>query len=202
MTDPFRSPRLVYRAIEQNEEDNAFFYKLLTDAEAFWNFDIRLQKPWSRKESDKYAVGKENRLISVMICVPVPNEEEGKEEKLKPVGIIGMFKPSEWEVHHNHSGIFLYIAREEQRKGYGGEAIEWILKWAFETRGLHRVGIEYAGWSEDTGKLYRRLGFQDEGRDREFLFFKGKYWDKVNLGMLNSEWSQMQVRKQKMAVQK
>jgi RimJ/RimL family protein N-acetyltransferase len=197
MTSAFRSERLVYRAIEQNDEDNAFFYSLLSDTEGFGNYDIRLQKPFSRKESDKYAADHENRLLAVMICLPIPNSEGGEKggEKLKPIGVVGLGGLPQWGLHHSHSGIFLFIEKGEQRKGYGGEAIEWVLKWAFETRGLHRVGIEYVGWSEETGKLYRRVGFRDEGRTREFLYRGGRWWDKVNLGMLDWEWREMQERK-------
>jgi RimJ/RimL family protein N-acetyltransferase len=73
--------------------------------------------------------------------LPVPSDGGKGADKLKPIGVVGLGGLPALGLHHSHSGIFLFIEKGEQRKGYGGEAIEWVLKWAFETRGLHRVGI-------------------------------------------------------------
>jgi len=37
-------------------------------------------------------------------------------------------------------------------------------------------------------RLYERLGFVHEGRKRDYLWFDGKYWDMVQLAMLEHEW--------------
>jgi len=195
MANTFRSQRLVYRAVEENDDDKAFLHSLVTDSENFANFDPQLLKPFSKKDSEKYFANFPEKLLAVLICLPITPSKTLEEEPssegtkvLRPIGFIGLQKIESYNLHHRHSNLFLFIGKTEQRKGYGGEAIEWILKWAFEMRGLHRVSIGYMAWNLDAGRLYERLGFVEEGRERECFFFEGGWWDKVVLGMLEGEW--------------
>jgi RimJ/RimL family protein N-acetyltransferase len=114
---------------------------------------------------------------------------------LKPIGFIGLQKIAEYDLHHRNSDLFLYIEKAKQRKGYGGEAIEWALKWGFDMRELHRVSIGYIGWNPDAGRLYERLGFVQEGRERECFFSQGRFWDKVVMGMLEGEWRALEAKR-------
>jgi RimJ/RimL family protein N-acetyltransferase len=116
---------------------------------------------------------------------------------LKPIGIIGLDKIEEKNAQHRNSNIFIFIEKGKQGKGYGGEAIRWVLRWAFKTRGLHRVGIAYAGWNEGAGRLNARLGFVGEGREREALFWAGMWWDKIGLGILEGEWREREERRRR-----
>jgi RimJ/RimL family protein N-acetyltransferase len=51
------------------------------------------------------------------------------------------------------------------------------------------VGISYYGWNPGAGRLYEKLGFKEEGRERELFWMGGKRWDKIRMGMLESEWA-------------
>lgn len=192
MANNLRSERLVYRAIEDNEADNAFFHTLLSDTQSFLKYDSRIMsfKPVSRKDSERYKREHSDKILSVIICLPVEKTDgAGKPAvDLKPIGIVGLDKLWEEKIHHRFSEIFVFIKEGEQGKGYGSEAIEWTLKWGFEMRGLHRVGIGYMTWNPGAGRLYERLGFKEEGRTRETYWMGGKWWDHVELGMLEDEW--------------
>jgi RimJ/RimL family protein N-acetyltransferase len=37
--------------------------------------------------------------------------------------------------------------------------------------------------------LYARLGFVEEGREREALWHEGEWWDSVEFGMVEREWA-------------
>lgn len=93
--------------------------------------------------------------------------------------------------HHRFADIGIDILPEYQGKGYGSEAIGWILEWAFMTAGLHRVGIRCFAWNEGARRLYARLGFREEGVVRETLFYQGRWWDDVGFGMLEGEWREL-----------
>jgi RimJ/RimL family protein N-acetyltransferase len=59
------------------------------------------------------------------------------------------------------------------------------------------VGISYYGWNPHAGRLYERLGFKEEGREREMLWMAGKRWDKVRMGILEREWTARKEKKEK-----
>ena len=91
-------------------------------------------------------------------------------------------------VHHRHGDIGIDIAPRYQRRGYGGEAIRWVLEWGFKHAHLHRIGIRTLGWNEGALKLYQKLGFVLESRERQLWWWNGKWWDDIGLGMLEHEW--------------
>lgn len=74
------------------------------------------------------------------------------------------------------------------RKGYGTEVVQLLLKEAFEQLNLHRV----AWWTfaENTASLglARKMGFKEECRMRESVFFDNRYHDSIGLGLLRSEY--------------
>jgi len=48
--------------------------------------------------------------------------------------------------------------------------------------------------------LYERLGFKHEGRERESCWHEGRWWDGVEMSMLEGEWRQLQERKNEPSV--
>jgi RimJ/RimL family protein N-acetyltransferase len=36
--------------------------------------------------------------------------------------------------------------------------------------------------------VYKRVGFVEEGRLRDALFYDGKYWDAIQMSLLEEEW--------------
>lgn len=73
-------------------------------------------------------------------------------------------------------------------KGYGADAIETLLRWAFQIQNWRRVWLQTLSVNERAIRSYRRLGFVEEGRLREQVFFDGRYLDLVQMGMLRGEW--------------
>lgn len=82
------------------------------------------------------------------------------------------------------------IRPEDQGKGYGSEAIQWALEWAFVHAGLHRVALTVAEWNGRAIKVYEKLGFVLEGRMREALWKEGRWWDLLYMGVLSREWAE------------
>lgn len=189
---PFRSERLIYRAIEPSE-DEEFFLTIQQDVFGYRNSNVRAAKPQSRKDTQEFMKTLvEDQLLSVVICLP-HLDSEGKEtsEKPTPVGAIHLNAIRPAMMHHRFTDIGIDIAPLYQGKGYGSEAIRWILEWAFETAGLHRVGIRCFGYNDGARRLYNRLGFKEESIVREELFYQGRWWDDIGFGMLDREWREM-----------
>ena len=180
----FRSPNLIYTAAESPEHD-ALFQTILTSPADYANSNARLHYPQSRKDAASYlkAVA-EDKLLGVVICLP-PTEPD---QSPTPVGTIHLDKPSPHIAHHRFSEVGIDIIHEHQGKGYGSEAIRWCLDWAFDVAGLHRVAIRAFEWNEGARRLYEKIGFTFEGRAREELFYRGRWWDGYQFGMLDWEW--------------
>ncbi|KAH8832523.1 acyl-CoA N-acyltransferase [Flagelloscypha sp. PMI_526] len=73
-------------------------------------------------------------------------------------------------------------------KGYAKEVVEWLLGYAFDNLGYHRMGLNVYGGNTRAIKLYEKIGFKEEGRIREALYCNGKWEDSIEMGMLKREW--------------
>jgi RimJ/RimL family protein N-acetyltransferase len=54
-------------------------------------------------------------------------------------------------------------------KGYGYEAMQLVLRFAFDELNLHRVQLTVFSYNERVIVLYEKLGFQHKGKYREYL---------------------------------
>jgi hypothetical protein len=100
--------------------------------------------------------------------------------------VVRALKPSFIQNRSTNFGIS--IVPEHQGNGYGPEAVSWLLDWCFLTAGLHRVELGVFEWNERARKIYERLGFVAEGRQRESLWKDGRWWDRISMGILEHEW--------------
>jgi len=188
MADPFRSANLIYRAAEPGEDD-AFFLALQTDPIAYQNSNAVLAVPQSKKHATdflKYVAS--DALIGVVICLP----QSSPDSTPTPIGQIHLTKSPPGMVVHRHTDIGVDILKEYQGKGYGGEAIRWILEFAFKRAGLHRVQVRCFEYNPGALRLYERLGFTREGCWLEFVWHQGRYWNDIQLVMLDRDWWAMQ----------
>ena len=75
-------------------------------------------------------------------------------------------------------------------KGYGADALQLILRYAFDELNLHRVGAEVASYNARALYVLERGGFRREGGVREAVQRDGQRWDLVLLGILRREWAE------------
>lgn len=73
-------------------------------------------------------------------------------------------------------------------KGYGSDAINVLLRWAFYELNLHRVDLGVFGYNHRAIRAYEKLGFVLEGRERDAIFRDGAYYDMLNMSILQREW--------------
>jgi RimJ/RimL family protein N-acetyltransferase len=84
-------------------------------------------------------------------------------------------------------GIALHASARGQ--GHGTDALRVLVQFAFVRRNLRRVHL--SALASNTGGLacYRKVGFVEEGRQRESAWVRGRYEDEILMGLLRSEWS-------------
>lgn len=77
---------------------------------------------------------------------------------------------------------------QDRRHGFGAEAIELLLDYAFDELGLNRVSLSVFEFNEDAISTYGDLGFREEGRLRRALKRDGAFHDAILMSVLASEW--------------
>lgn len=96
---------------------------------------------------------------------------------------------------HRHAELGLVIgSKEDWGKGYGADAIITCLGFAFLALGLHCVCIRTDQYHDRALELYRRIGFVETGREREWIFRDGRFVDHVVFDMLDSEYRARYIR--------
>lgn len=75
-------------------------------------------------------------------------------------------------------------------RGYATEATGLLLKFAFEELCLHKVSLHNGVFEFNKGaiKVYEKCGFRREGIRREEYFHKGRWWDVIDMGILENEY--------------
>ena len=87
----------------------------------------------------------------------------------------------------------IYIGDSKFRgKGIGSDALRTLIKYGFEDLNLNKIWCEV--YTNNTSvKIYRKIGFIDEGILRQNAFKNGEYVDGLILSMLRSEWQALNI---------
>ena len=103
-----------------------------------------------------------------------------------PVGVISLMNKSETNASAELSVI---VGRQGDRhQGYGTDAIDRLLRYAFEELGLNRVCLSVFDFNEQATSAYEKLGFVEEGRFRQAIRRRSGFHDAILMSILSSEW--------------
>ena len=90
---------------------------------------------------------------------------------------------------HRRAKIGINIgSKTEWGKSYGQEALVGLLNYAFNKVKLNRITAEVYSFNKRALKLFKRLGFKQEGKIRANIRKKNIYYDEMILGLLKKEW--------------
>lgn len=73
-------------------------------------------------------------------------------------------------------------------KGYGTDAMQILLRFAFTEINLRRVTLTVFEYNPRAIRSYEKAGFRHEGRLRHLLNREGRRWNEVYMGILREEW--------------
>jgi RimJ/RimL family protein N-acetyltransferase len=94
-------------------------------------------------------------------------------------------------VHALHRRADLGIMLGDKRswgRGYGREAVDLLLAYAFDRLNLNKVTLGLYADHEAALRLYEGAGFKIEGTQRQQLFRDGAYRDRHVMGILREEY--------------
>lgn len=85
--------------------------------------------------------------------------------------------------------IGIMIGEEENRgKGYGTDALNLLISYAFDYLNLHNVMLVVYSFNERAINAYKKVGFKEIGRRHEVVRLKGKYYDDIYMEILESDY--------------
>ena len=90
-----------------------------------------------------------------------------------------------------HEGDIGYeLSPKHWGHGYATEAAAAMLDFRFTQLKLHRIWSWCIADNVGSARVLHKLGMQAEGRLRENEYYKGRWWDTLLFGILDSEWRQ------------
>ncbi|KAF3764131.1 acyl-CoA N-acyltransferase [Cryphonectria parasitica EP155] len=197
----WRSQRLVYRSISADDEDDLGIIQAINaDPVNVAMSGGGMLRPPTKSSTKGIASALEASLLAVMICLPASADAQQEDsegnglssKKPVPIGFICLDYGGQNPVHpttHNRSATLgLALAAAHQSNGFGPEAIDWVLNWAFRFGNLHSVSLDVVEYNDRARKAYKKIGFVYEGRSREVIFSNERYWDMVHYSILDREW--------------
>lgn len=78
-------------------------------------------------------------------------------------------------------------------RGYGRDALQCLLDYAFRLRNMRRVYLSVNGNNPRAIRAYQACGFVEEGRLRAHVWNAGQFVDLVLMGVFQEEWQQRQI---------
>jgi RimJ/RimL family protein N-acetyltransferase len=81
-------------------------------------------------------------------------------------------------------------AAEDRRKGYGTQALQMLLRFAFAELNLFRVSAIVPEYNQGAIALMKKFGFVQEVSRRKSLERDNRRWDLYVFGLLRDEWQE------------
>lgn len=110
----------------------------------------------------------------------------------KVIGFI-FLGPLEW--NQGNAWVAIGIGETDYwGKGYGTEAMQLALRYAFTELNMHRVSLDVFGYNRRAIRSYEKAGFVLEGVQRKIVRREGQRWDVHFMGVLKEDWLRKQGR--------
>jgi RimJ/RimL family protein N-acetyltransferase len=112
------------------------------------------------------------------------------------IGLIGLYT-----IYPSQREAFMGIQigeRDYWGRGYGTDALQALLRYAFDELNLQRISLSLLEGNERARRSYEKCGFRYEGRERQAWTYDGRRWDEIFMGLLHEEWKTM--RKDRLAM--
>jgi diamine N-acetyltransferase len=170
-----QSQNLYLRALEP--EDLDFIYTIENN-ESVWEVSHTIT-PYSRFLIKQYLENAhqdifEAKQLRLVIC---------SKENQTAIGLIDLF---DFEPMHRRAGIGILIQNTDDRhKGYGSEALQMLINYAFQILQLHQLYANISSNNAVSIKLFTTFGFEKIGIKKDWNFVNGTYQDELLYQLIN-----------------
>jgi RimJ/RimL family protein N-acetyltransferase len=166
--------------LRRHARENYHLYAQWYGDSEIWHLTSWAPSPLSRSAVEKLFEGRELSKTDDSFAIHIRGEEE-------PIGVISLMNKSE----ANESAELSVIVghQDDRHRGYGTEAIDRLLRYAFEELGLNRIGLSVFEFNEEAISAYEKIGFVVEGRFRQAIKRRSGFHDAILMSILKSEWA-------------
>jgi RimJ/RimL family protein N-acetyltransferase len=168
------------------------------EVESRWTHDLTLLRALSRRPAMPFSVAQMKKKYEAI-------EKEVDESKRlfhftirgkEDMRLLGFVRIEGIEWTHGTCSLKLAIGDPMERgKGFGGEALWLMLRFAFNELNLYRISAVVGEDNPGALKFFQKFGFVEEVRRRKALLRDGQTWDSIHLGLLREEWLAMEEKK-------
>ena len=159
-------------------ENYGLYAKWYGDPE-IWHLTSWAVSPLNRSAVEKLFEDRELSPIDDSFAIHIKDDDE-------PVGVISLMNISDANASAELSVIVGHP--DNRHQGYGTEAIELLIRYAFEELGLNRVGLSAFDFNGEAISAYEKLGFAVEGRYRQAIKRNSGFHDAILMSILKNEW--------------
>jgi RimJ/RimL family protein N-acetyltransferase len=184
--NPLTGPRLRLAAID-TDKDLPVIAAWSRDSEFLRLLQTNLARPWTL-DGLRHWIGEDQGADAPRFDMYGFGIRTLADDRL--IGNLDLTIP-DWS--HRDGWIGIAIGeRADWNHGYGSEAMRLLLRFAFAELNLFRVTLSVFGYNPRAIHVYEKLGFVEEGRQRDRLRRDGQLYDLIIMGLLRSEWQAAQ----------
>lgn len=149
-----------------------------------WMHDPEIQKSFRKSMLEKT-----EEDVLAFICSASTFPEDGKDVHYAIANddneYLGTISLKDIDIQNKSAEYAISLRNKAQGKGIGTWATKEILRIAFDDFAIHRVYLNVLADNKAAIALYKKCGFEYEGKFRECLFLRGEYRDLIWFSILN-----------------
>ncbi len=170
-----KGEHISLRALEPADLD--FLYELENNV-AIWEIS-GTTTPYSRHVLKQYLDNAHRDIYEVKqlrLCICDKND--------RGIGLIDLF---DFDPKNHRAGVGIVVLEDKNRnRGVGAEAIRLVTDYAFSTLALRQLYANVVIGNDASIHLFKKLGFQEVGIKKDWIFSDDVYKDEILLQKLNT----------------
>ena len=171
----FLEGKEVYlRPIEASDTD--WYFSTLYDPETRRLTGTQMHH--TREQIASYIEAKSQDRSSVLLIIATRSDDT-------PIGDIAI---QDIDTMNRNANIRIALTNGSQNRGYGTEALRLMLDYGFGILNLHRIELNVFSYNHRAMRVYEKVGFKQEGVQREALFYNHQYHDSILMSILEDEY--------------
>jgi len=172
----FVGDKIYLRTVTEDDVINAHYWRVQSEPQRMSCHPVNFMSTAEVAESYRKRTASPTEYIKKFAIVRCDDKVT--------VGVITFFG---YNSQNRSVELGLTVDPDEQRKGYGREAMRLLIKYLFEYCGMNKVYAQTAGFNEAAIKLMESMGFKRDATLRDHYFLKGEFHNGFIYSLLQFE---------------
>jgi diamine N-acetyltransferase len=92
----------------------------------------------------------------------------------------------DFDPQHKRVGIGILLLTQYQGKGYGSEALEMVIDYAFLYLNVHQVFANITAENEKSIKLFEKFNFKKIGVKKDWIYANNSFKDEIQYQLIKT----------------